>query len=185
MCILEHDLFVFIEMAAFLVISSFPSKEALISLLEIVLFMQQILPLKLLEITSYVTWTDGVWPFFFSLSIHITVWTGCNHLSAHLQRRQHTVRSLTMKLIYSHVGMLTPVTNHHWAAVIIIMLIKDFPRSYKHSKHYAHSEMHIISCPSSCKDMNMAVFTQGVGVIICSSGVKVGVWECLWDQTDE
>lgn len=55
MCILEHDLFVFIEMAAFLVISSFPSKEALISLLEIVLFMQQILPLKLLEITSYVT----------------------------------------------------------------------------------------------------------------------------------
>jgi len=62
---LEHDLFVFIEMTAFLVISSFPSKEALISLLEIVLFMQKILPLRLLEIMSYVTQTDGVGNSFF------------------------------------------------------------------------------------------------------------------------
>lgn len=52
-------------MTAFLVISSFPSKEALISLLEIVLFMQKILPLRLLEITSYVTQTDGVGTFIF------------------------------------------------------------------------------------------------------------------------
>lgn len=52
-------------MTAFLVISSFPSKEALISLLEIVLFMQKILPLRLLEIMSYVTQTDGDGTFFF------------------------------------------------------------------------------------------------------------------------
>lgn len=85
-------------------------KEALISLLEIVLFMQQILPLKLLEITSYVTWTDGVGPFFWCVNSCYNLSRLWSFISSFAAQRKRW-KSLNMQLIYACIGVLTPATR--------------------------------------------------------------------------